>query len=763
MSGLEIFGAVGAAATLLELAKKCSQRLEKIENTDRDIIALQKRVRTLTETITQVSDVLYDIRRQNDGQVEATEAEVAVWSHMDAVLKLCNKTLGKLNTRLDSLHHKHGKSKLSALPPDILRRTDDLSTYISVLSTLKGLFQLIFQSQQAVAQKSMHRAILDIRQTQESTLDGIRRGIDKINDQMQQQEKESPPSRSDSLLSFQPRSDIDAEITSLSDHLNGIMIAVTGVQKSRSVPRAPAIRSPDQSIPLNTSLSASTLASNEAKSLAKDSLPDITHVEPLRELAQRFKKQAEYDLEHRKYKDAVLHQLEAIECFRELHDAHNITFESYHDMMMVLAGIYKKLNNWEDAEKILKRAAKQPLTYEHTLGWKSTALNASLDTDHRAVISHHMAELLLEKFTSASKSLPPPVEGTGDHWVPLHEAESQAKRAFRIRRDHYGKDHDDFKKSVLLLVDIYTKFREKQIYVETYNDLYILDNEHRHNALLSSPSETNTSRSRSLVPSNNSDLVGAVKDHAMPFDDVISNISGATLDELEQIVDGKSIMMIAMDCISRGQCDRCEALVDKLLRLEVDRDAPFSYAVKRKRTENCRFLLRHGANINWLDSNGLTPLMHAIKLESFEMVVYLLSEGANVNITGVRGQSALHVSTQERNEWIFELLLKQDGLDIDATDDNGLTAMHLCAKQNNIGFARKLVHAGANLEIKDKSGRDRTPLWIAVKEDKYDFARMLLKSGAKVDLKSLPQSRSSDVRHLLKKHQSREISSGSGT
>ncbi|KAH8726635.1 ankyrin repeat-containing domain protein, partial [Phaeosphaeriaceae sp. PMI808] len=132
---------------------------------------------------------------------------------------------------------------------------------------------------------------------------------------------------------------------------------------------------------------------------------------------------------------------------------------------------------------------------------------------------------------------------------------------------------------------------------------------------------------------------------------------------------------------------------------------PFAYAARKSRITDCRALLKHGANIDWLGDDRLTPLMYAIKQDNRDMVSFLLDNNADVNVRGERGQTVLHIATQNRNEDIFKLILKSKGLDFDARDDNGLTALHHCAKQNNVNFAKRLGRVGASLEMKDKSGR----------------------------------------------------------
>ncbi|KAJ4359921.1 B-cell lymphoma 3 protein [Didymosphaeria variabile] len=750
MSGLEIFGAVGVAASLIELAKKCSARLEKGRRTYHDLAALQRRVDVLTETINSVSDVLEDIRKQYHEHAPTT-AETALWQHMESVLKIYHKNLVKLDSRLEEILHKRSKA-LTAIPADITRRAEDMRTYIQALDRLKLLFILISQRQLAVSQNSMHADLRGMRDSQEDKINAILQNIKEINDRFTQQQQ-ARFGHTASVPSQETLIDSDDKLDTLSTHLNSIVI---DVQASFSNPQKYSARSLAhehlQSEPSPTHPDLDTEHSPDG------SVQDITHIEPLQELAQRFKIQAELDLEHENYKDARCYQLESIKCFKELHDVYNVPFETYHEMRMKLKKIYQELGRYEDARQVLEEnySRRAPLAYEPGLVRQSVVLEGGEDMVHEADFSHEMAELLLKQFDDSK--IPPDTSSDGQnvYWNRLREAEKHAKRAFRIRRELYGMHDDSCKQTASLLFGVYNRFRDKSIYAETYRDLYLLDHGHRQNPLLTIPSTSNSSMSRSLVPSVHSSLADAVRDHNTHFDDVVAIMGRMSLKELEETSGGKSVTMLAMDCKHCKQGERCGLIVDKLLRLEVSRDALLVYAVKKQRLDYCRLMLDHGANIDWLDPNHFTPLMHAVKIDSAAVVNFLLVEHADVNVVGERGLTALHMATGTRNEHIVQRLLDVNGVHIDATNASGLTALHHCVKQNNLGCAKRLIRAGADWNIKDKSGPGRTPLWIAVNEDKYTFVKTLLKLGARINMDDVPRSASRDIRNLLEKYQARD-------
>lgn len=66
--------------------------------------------------------------------------------------------------------------------------------------------------------------------------------------------------------------------------------------------------------------------------------------------------------------------------------------------------------------------------------------------------------------------------------------------------------------------------------------------------------------------------------------------------------------------------------------------------------------------------------------------------------------------------------------------EKGYTALHICAQDGNIDFAKKLIEAGATIDIKDKYGN--TPLFKAVFNNKKNMITLLLGAGANPKIKN---------------------------
>ncbi len=129
-------------------------------------------------------------------------------------------------------------------------------------------------------------------------------------------------------------------------------------------------------------------------------------------------------------------------------------------------------------------------------------------------------------------------------------------------------------------------------------------------------------------------------------------------------------------------------------------------------------------------SEGTTALARAAKSGDVPIMKALLEGGANPFLTQAdyttvamvaatgRGQriypGAASVGTQATEEDSLEALrlLVQHGVDPDAFNERGQTALHIAAARGADSLVRYLAEQGAKLDMKDRRGR--TPLDIAL-------------------------------------------------
>jgi ankyrin repeat protein len=180
------------------------------------------------------------------------------------------------------------------------------------------------------------------------------------------------------------------------------------------------------------------------------------------------------------------------------------------------------------------------------------------------------------------------------------------------------------------------------------------------------------------------------------------------------------------------------------------------HAAFNRHKETVTMLIQSGSDINARTNSGETAL-HLVarsaqegeslwtdemessdQVEDLEVAQLLLKQGANIQATNVDGINPLHLAAREGYPKITGLFL-QHVVDIDATDEGGMTALHHAAsytakpfsdynKRTNFNLTMMLLRKGANVEIRDNAGR--TPLFMAAANEDESMCRILLANGA---------------------------------
>lgn len=139
-------------------------------------------------------------------------------------------------------------------------------------------------------------------------------------------------------------------------------------------------------------------------------------------------------------------------------------------------------------------------------------------------------------------------------------------------------------------------------------------------------------------------------------------------------------------------------------------------------------LVKGGANLEWRDGTGDTPLHRAALFGHVVTSRILLQGGANPNICDNYGESPLHVAASQGCGEIVAALL-ESGSHIEQLTVDGQSPLHRAVVKNNLHVVELLLTAGASTEHLDEN-HGQTPLSWACRGCLAPIVRVLAKAGA---------------------------------
>lgn len=170
-------------------------------------------------------------------------------------------------------------------------------------------------------------------------------------------------------------------------------------------------------------------------------------------------------------------------------------------------------------------------------------------------------------------------------------------------------------------------------------------------------------------------------------------------------------------------------LVEYLISKGADVNAHNSYGktalmllAEQKDTDNralAKMLISNQAGVDLRDEGGRPAFMFAVGEGNYRMAEFLLLNGASVNVKDISGDNALIYYASNYNAMADEKLvdfLISKGIDINAQNNLGKTALMMAAKRDNDKLVKYLCEKGANVDIKDTNGMTAL-MWAASREN----------------------------------------------
>ena len=215
---------------------------------------------------------------------------------------------------------------------------------------------------------------------------------------------------------------------------------------------------------------------------------------------------------------------------------------------------------------------------------------------------------------------------------------------------------------------------------------------------------------------------------------------------------------------SKGHGLTAEVLIDNGADVNAktqNNSTPLHRAVLGGHPNVVKILMDKGTNVNIKDRRGLTALDWAMRRDHTELielllvnesaasvaivsaaqngnqksVAYLLDRGADVNYQNDFGLSPLHVAASKQDKEMVRLFLTHKAL-VNVKDKAGRTALHYAVgakhpwwepKDGDIEATRLLLDHGADINIADNEGK--TPLYYSIRLGKK-MTELLLENGA---------------------------------
>ena len=167
--------------------------------------------------------------------------------------------------------------------------------------------------------------------------------------------------------------------------------------------------------------------------------------------------------------------------------------------------------------------------------------------------------------------------------------------------------------------------------------------------------------------------------------------------------------------------------------LDSDGSTPLYTASEKGHNEIVQELLKNGAKIN-VECQNNSPLLIAIDNEHVETALILVDHGADVNFRDGDGSTPLHGAASLGLTKVVKAILKQDcSSSINVQDNvNHDTPLIRAIENDHDKIAIELLNHGADANIKD--WEDETPLYKSACLGKHKVVSELLKHGAFPDL-----------------------------
>lgn len=153
--------------------------------------------------------------------------------------------------------------------------------------------------------------------------------------------------------------------------------------------------------------------------------------------------------------------------------------------------------------------------------------------------------------------------------------------------------------------------------------------------------------------------------------------------------------------------------------------------IEEGKFEIAKLLIKHGAEINFVNSNGLSLLHYAVLSGNLDLIRFFCQHpNISINNKNADGTSAAIAALLCNNEEALKCLIFE-GIDLNVRDNSGQTIAHEVIKRGNLSILLILKNAGVDFNVKSHNGI--TPMHIAAQKGRIDLIKALVSAKADIN------------------------------
>ena len=163
----------------------------------------------------------------------------------------------------------------------------------------------------------------------------------------------------------------------------------------------------------------------------------------------------------------------------------------------------------------------------------------------------------------------------------------------------------------------------------------------------------------------------------------------------------------------------------------------YVFKSRQNRHHLIKLLIDKGIYVNSQNKNGTSPLQLASKFGDYEAVKELLDCNASIYVVDNVNDNSLHYALSWKcNTDVIKLLINR-GIDVNAQNTNGTTALHLTCENSNYEVAQKLVENHACVKILDDDNNTALHYMSKSWKNNQNIVRLLIGEGLDINSRNI--------------------------